>query len=137
MWPIAQLPDIDTGVREFLKEKLCISDARIAHIMFNSRLINSRPGSNAVVQVLVTFDSARSRDEVKAKASNLRGHDASGCQLKPPDYLRGQYQDFQSLAYCLKKKTPDLRRNIKFDDRERALIMDVKTEEGWKTIEYD
>ena len=36
----------------------------------------------------------------------------------------------------MKKKNPGLRRNIKFDDRERTLVMDVRTEEGWKTIEY-
>ena len=36
----------------------------------------------------------------------------------------------------MKKKNPGLRRNIKFDDMERTLVMDVKTENGWKTIEH-
>ena len=36
----------------------------------------------------------------------------------------------------MKKKNPSLRRNIKFDDRELSLVMDVRTDEGWKTIEH-
>ena len=52
------------------------------------------------------------------------------------DHLRGHYQIFQNLAFCMKKKNPSLRRNIKFDDRECSLVMDVRTEDGWRTIEY-
>ena len=59
-----------------------------------------------------------------------------GCQLEPPDHLRSQYHAFQSLAYCLKKKNPELKRNVKFDDREVALTMDVRTADGWRTIEF-
>ena len=36
----------------------------------------------------------------------------------------------------MKKKNPGLRRNIKFDDMDRTLVMDMKTEKGWKTIKY-
>lgn len=45
-------------------------------------------------------------------------------------------QVFQNLAYCLKKKMPGLKRNLKFDDREMTLIMNVTIGEEWKTIQY-
>lgn len=87
--------------------------------------------------MIVTFDTARDRDEVRSKVSNLRsGDNAIGCQLGPSDFLRGQYQAFQNLAFCLKKKNPDLKRNIKFCNRTQTMIMDVNLDGAWKTVEY-
>ena len=69
LWPILQEGGLEVGVHDFLKNKLLISDARINHIKFTARPIDSRPGSNAQDQVLVTFDSLRSRDEVQVVKS--------------------------------------------------------------------
>ena len=96
-----------------------------------------RPDAVAKLQVVVTFDTARERDTIRSMASNLRGGDRdTGCQLEPPDHLRGQYQAFQNLAFCLKKKNPGLRRNIKFNDMEKNLTMDIKIGEDWQKVEY-
>ena len=136
LWPVDQ-DDLEAGVGNFLCNRLLVPKARLAFFSFTVKPIESRSETAPKDQALVTFETARQRDEIKAKAVNLRGSDGVGCQMEPPDHLRTQYQAFQSLAYCLKKKTPELRRNIKFDDRDQALIMDVKTADGWKTIEYD
>ena len=136
LWPISHTSDLVAAVSSFLSERLLISEQHLASLSFTVEPLLSRPESPE--QVLVTFHTVRQRDEVRAKAANLRGADRGvGCQLEPPDHLRTQYQAFQNLAFCLKKKNPDLKQNIKFDDRQQCLIMDVKTLDGWKTIEYE
>ena len=135
MWPIVG-DDLDQSVRVLLKTKLLMQDARVDALSFDVRLVNV-PSGAAQNQAIVTFASVADRDGVRAKASNLAGPDRSvGCQLEPPDHLRGQYKAFQSLAYCLKKKTPGLKRNIKFNDLEQTLTMDIKTGDEWKTVEH-
>ena len=120
----------------FFYDKLLVARSRIQYFKYTVKPLDTRTDSQIKNQVLVTFESSRQRDEIKAKTVNLRGLAGVGCQMEPPDHLRGQYQVFQNLAYCLKKKTPDLKRSIKFDDREQALIMDVKAGDKWKTIEF-
>ena len=138
LWPVTNVgSSLEDGVVAFLREKLLISQDKIDELDFRVRRVDSRPDAVAKDQVVVTFGTARERDSVKAKASNLRGGDKqTGCQLEPPDFLRGQYQAFQGLAYCLKKKTPGLKRNIKFDDLTLSLKMDIKTDDSWRTVEY-
>ena len=138
IWPIAAADaDLADAVADFMRTKLKITDARLNYLKYEARTVESRPSAVAQDQVVVTFETVSMRDEVRAKTTNLRGEDKNvGCQLEPPDHLRGQYQAFQNLAYCMKKKTPDLKRNVKFLDRELSLIMDVKTAEGWKSIDY-
>ena len=57
--------------------------------------------------------------------------------MEVPDFLRGRFQTFQSLAFELKKRYPALKR--KFIDATMDLVMDVKlTEtEDWKTVQYE
>ena len=137
IWPVLQTADLDSGVRAFLRDKLGMESARIDRLQFEVQPVNSRQDSPAQNQAVVTFTGSRERDEVRAKASNLQGGDKTvGCQLEPPDHLRGHYKAFQNLAFCLKKKNPDLKRNIKFEDGEQTLIMDVKMNGEWKTVHY-
>lgn len=60
-------------------------------------------------------------------------------QLEPPDFLRSHYQSFQKLAYHLKRKNPELRRNVKFCDVTLSLTMDVLIRPGaeWRTVLCD
>ena len=138
LWPVVpQDGDLEAGVVLFLQESLFFSEARAKSMMFQVHTCSTRADSPIQDQVLVTFESVRERDEVRSKASNLRAGDrTTGCQLEPPDHLRAHYQAFQNLAFCLKKKTPNLKRNIKFDDVEKTLIMDVKIDDVWKTVHY-
>ena len=138
LWPVDQIDgSLEEGVVDFLTTKLLMQATRVATLTFTVTPCNTRSDSPIQNQVLVTFDSIRERDDVRSRASNLRaGNRTSGCQLEPPDHLRAHYQAFQNLAFCLKKKTPDLKRNIKFDDAEKTLIMDVKIDDVWKTVHY-
>ena len=135
LWPVCE--PLEDGVRQFLVDNLKLTEARANRINFTVCQLDSRPDSPAQDQALVTFSTVRERDEVRSKASNLRGGDKSvGCQLEPPDFLRAQYKSFQNLAFCMKKKNPDLKRNIKFNDESQTLVMDVKMDGNWKTVEY-
>ena len=136
-WPVPG-PDLEASVRDFLTNKLLMQADRVRRLTFKVEPIDARHDSPAQDVAVVTFETARLRDEAKSRAKNLDGTDrTTGCQLEPPDHLRRQYQVFQNLAFCLKKKNPRLRRNIKFNDASLSLHMDVKTEDGWKTIEFE
>ena len=138
MWPIRG-PDFDQSVRSFLGIMLKMEARRISEANFTVKAVSQVRDSQPADQVLVTFDSVSLRDEVKSLARNLAGQDRSaGTQLEAPDHLRGQFQAFQSLAWQMKKKSPALKRNIKFNDAEQSLVMDVKISAGedWKTIFY-
>ena len=137
IWPVLPTADLESGVKAFLRDKLEMTALRIDHLRFTVSPLTARQDSPAQNQVLVTFTSLRDRDEVRSKASNLRGGDRTvGCQLEPPDHLRGHYKAFQNLAFCMKKKNPELKRNIKFDDGDKTLVMDVKIDGSWRTVHY-
>ena len=137
IWPVAG-ENLAVGVKEFLIEKLlCGEDVNLEECTI--RRVNSASDSEVKNQVVVTFPSIAMRDEIKSLGRNLRGGGrATGLQIEPPDHLRGQYQSFQKLAFQLKKKNPQLRRNVEFLDSEQCLTMDVclSPTSPWKTIEY-
>ena len=134
IWP-CRGPDYDKSVREFLGIMLKMAADRISSMEFT--VSSLPPLREQVDQVVVTFVTVAQRDEVKALSRNLAGHDRSaGTQIEPPDHLRGQYQALQGLAWQMKQKNRELRRNIKFNDSDQTLIMDVKTgvDEPWRTV---
>ena len=139
LWPVVG-ESLKAAVVEFLESKLLLPSGRIAPDSLSVTEVYSPPDAPAQNQVLVRFDNARMRDEVKALGKNLNGRDQTiGIQIEVPDFLRGRYQTFQSLAFQMKKKHPTLKRNIKFIDSEMTLIMDVKldADTNWKTIQYE
>ena len=86
-------------------------------------------------EVVVRFPDVGTRDSVRSAAFNLAGSKA-GMRLKIPDNLRPSLQALESVSFNLKKQHPTLKRNIKFDDVKKDLVMDVKLDEGgtWKKI---
>ena len=139
LWPVKGA-DLARAVIQFLTEKLLLQPGRVSPDDIAIKQIQSQADSDAQDQVIVTFADVRQRDEVKALARNLRGSDRKvGVQLEPPDHLRGQYQSYQKLAFQMKKKFPQLRRNVKFLDAELSLTMDVLTAPGgtWKAVVYE
>ena len=132
--------DIALAVISFLTEKLRSPPGRLSARNFEASRVIGRPDSPAQDQVVVVFDTVRLRDEIKSLGRNLSGLGRSvGMQLEPPDFLRSSYQSFQKLAYQLKRKNPELRRNVKFCDASLSLTMDVLVRPGaeWKTVLCD
>ena len=57
--------------------------------------------------------------------------------LHVPDHLQKLFKAFMAVAYDLKKKFPDLKRSVKFDENPLSMFMDLQTKEGspWKRIQ--
>ena len=57
-------------------------------------------------------------------------------RLQIPDGLQKDFKALMSLAFDMKKKNKDLRRNVKFDEDELGLFMDVQAERDgeWRRI---
>ena len=139
IWPIPG-PDLVASTMTFLHEKLRLPRGKVNPSDMEVVGVSSTSASEIVDQAIVTFGSVRLRDEVKSAARNLAGTDRkTGLQLEAPDHLRSHYQVFQKLGYQIKNKHPALRRNVKFDDIERSLVMDIKisADSDWKTILYN
>ena len=137
VWPI-EGDDLKSAVIDFLENKLKCPAGRVAASDFEAKRVYSPPDTQAQNQVLVTFTSVSLWDEVKSMSRNLSGSDRrTGVQIEPPDHLKGHYQAFQRLAFQLKRKNPNLRRNVKFYDPEACLIMDLKVATEWKSVSYE
>ena len=132
IWPLMDLSE--DVVRDFLVTKLGLSQARSEALDFRSKRLASSRRGDPEYQALVTFSDSRQRDEVKSCARNLVDRTV-GVQMDPPDHLRSHYQTFQALAFQLKQKHPNLKRNVKFCDPEMDLEMDFNLGDGtWRTI---
>ena len=88
-------------------------------------------------EVCVIFQSKDIRDAVKTKAhclANFQGE--AGMLLDIPDHLQKAFKAFMALAFDLKKKFPELKRSVKFDEDDLSLFMDFQTatEAQWKRV---
>ena len=65
--------------------------------------------------------------------------DTAGMRLELPDSLQKDFRALMNLAYDLKSKHPTLRRNVKFDEEDLGLFMDIQTgvDERWRRIKPD
>ena len=88
-------------------------------------------------EVVVTFETKSIRDAVKAQAHNLASYrEEAGMRLHIPYHLQKTFQTLMGLSYDLKKRHPDLKWSVKFDDDNWDLFMDVQLGHGqdWKRI---
>ena len=60
-------------------------------------------------------------------------------RLEVPDHLQKDFKLLMNLAYDMKQKIPALKRNIKFNEDDGGLFMDVQTraEGPWRRIGTD
>ena len=139
VWPVPE-PNRVFNLISFLQDRLRLQKGRVGPEHFTLCPVdNSASNAGVVDQVVVVFNSVRLRDEVKSLAKNLASSNRSvGIQLEAPDHLRSHYQTLQKLGYHIKRKHTALRRNVKFDDLNMTLVMDVKlaADPPWKTIDY-
>ena len=125
MWPVARVER--EGVVDFLCNKLKMSSDFIEEELGDITVAKCRdPRSKVKDEVLVVFETKQVRDAVKAKAANLAnfGQEA-GMRLEVPNHLQKSFRMLMNLAFDMKQKNPDLRRNIKFDEEELSLFMET------------
>ena len=144
LWPVSREGDISTRTREFLVSELLLDQQYVVDLHFAVKRTAGQPRgrdkdqSNPRVkdEVLVVFDTARERDEVRAHARNLEKK-GRGLRLEIPDHLWPSFRVLQDLGYELKQKNPALRRNVLFDDSRRDLRLDFSKGDEWKSVTPD
>ena len=82
----------------------------------------------------MTFSSRECRDRVKAAGINLAGQNEAGIRIHVPGFLLESFHALQGVGYHMKKKDPDVRRAVKFDDSNFSLVMDIKVKGTWRRI---
>ena len=114
LWPVVgDKAQLKNAVVNFLEQKLACPPGRVSPRTLTpsgstALRVYCPPDLTAQNQVVVTFASVGLRDEVKSMSRNFGSTDRkTGVQIEPPDHLRGQYQEFQRLAFQLKRKNPE------------------------------
>ena len=136
LWPVKEATE--SGVKKFLTEKLSLNESFTEEDMGPitiKRNIEKKPKNSN--EVCVIFDTKQIRDTVKAQGPNLANHrEDAGMRLQIPDNLQKDFKALMSMAYELKQKNKDLKRNVKFDEESLGLFMDVqmKRDGDWKRI---
>ena len=141
LWPVSREGDISTRTREFLVSELLLDQQYVVDLNFTVRRTAGRPrgrdkdrsSSGVKDKVLVVFETARERDEVRCHARNLEKK-GRGLRLEIPDHLWPSFRVLQDLGYELKQKNSALRRNVLFDDSRRDLRLDFSRGDEWKSV---
>ena len=109
------------------------------------RRIRKGRGGQAESELLVVFADVETRDRVASYARNLSsfvdiaGKPTAGLRLDIPTHLSGVFRALMQYGYALKKKHgAEMKRNVRFDDIEQTLCMDVcfPGEKEWVTVDY-
>ena len=126
------------GLTEFLKENLHMDDSFVKDELGSVQLTRTKePRNKNKDEYVVTFESKHIRDAVKAAAPNLANYrETAGMRLQIPAHLQRDFQALMNLSYDLKKRHPGLKRNVKFDEDDCGLFMDIKTSEdsSWRRV---
>ena len=140
VWPVSREGDLLTRTREFFVAELLIDKK---HVLDLKMTVKRAPGPNRARErdstkirdeVVVVFETARERDEVRSFAKNLEKK-GRGLRLEVPDHLWPSFRVLQELGYELRQKNASLRRNVLFDDSARDLKMDFSDDsQVWRTV---
>ena len=135
IWPVERAER--DGLEEFLLNKLRMDRQAVNDLDITSIRKCVEPRNKNKHEVCVIFGCKEMRDSVKSQAHHLANHrEEAGMRLQIPNHLQKDFRVLMKLSYNLKKKHPDLRRNVKFDEQDLGLFMDLQTErEGpWKLV---
>ena len=137
LWPI---PNGDwQGLEGYLREKLTLPTEFVEGLRGQVELKKPREiRGKKPNEYIVTFENREDRDAVRAAAPSLASfRDDAGMKLHIPDHLQRSFRALMNLAFDLKKKHPGLKRNVKFDDVNLDLYLDVqlKADDEWQRID--
>ena len=141
LWPVSREGNLEERTVEFMVNELRLDQQHATALNIEVRRAGGmardrdQPRPTTVRdEVLVRFDSVRARDDVRSFAKNLE-RKGRGLRLEVPDHLWPNFRVLQELAFELRQKNQNLRRNILFDDLNRDLKMDISTDaKTWKTV---
>ena len=90
-------------------------------------------------EVMVVFANVDVRDRVASYARNLAGRKEAGVRMDVPAFLGGVHKTLLQYGHSMKNKYGvEYKRNIRFDDPEHTLVIDMKTgkNQPWITVGY-
>ena len=140
MWPVkGEESQLEKGCRDFMKDALGMPEDTAEEITITSvRRIRQARRSRIADEILVKFATVDERDIVQSYASNLgRLNGTAGIRIDFPAHLRNVFRLLESHGSLLKKKYPELKRSIKFDDATLSLVMDVRltANDPWERVD--
>ena len=125
-------------LEEYLRTKLRMDESFLTDELGDTAITRTKePKNKNKDEYIVTFESKHIRDAVKAAATNLVNfRETAGMRLHIPDHLQRDFRTLMNVSYDLKKRHKELRRNIKFDEEDKGLFMDIRMDEGsdWRRI---
>ena len=130
MWPIPG-PDMRASVIVFLTDQLGLGPSFLAEAGPFMVERHYTPRNPTQEEAVVFFRNPNVRDAVKSASINLAGKSA-GVRIHLPVHLRANFRHLDSLIFELKKKHPNLKRGIKFNDDDLDILADVRLDEGKK-----
>ena len=140
LWPVSREGDLRERTVEFLINELLLDQQHAVDLEFEVKRVGTgrtreaRSASSIIKdEVVVVFASSRTRDDVRSFARNLERR-GRGLRLEIPDHLWPSFRVLQKIAYELKQKNQDMKRNILFDDDRSDLKLDVCVSSEWRTI---
>ena len=128
MWPVPG-PDVKKSLGSYMTDKLKLSSKFLHEIgEISIKRIAEAPGSKIKDEVVAVFSSVEIRDAIKRAAKNLGGEPGHGVRHEIPNSLQSNLKTLESLSYQLKLKHPGIKRNIRFDDMTKDLVLDFNTD---------
>ena len=126
LWPIKD--GTKEALHDYLKRRLRLEDDFIKDDLGEVTLVRPKePRNKNKDEFIAIFENKHIRDTIKAAAHNLaNSNDQAGMRLQVPDHLQKDFRALMNLSFDLKKKHPHLKRNVKFDEDEEGLFMDLK-----------
>ena len=119
------------------------SVAEVRRLETVRRRIERRP-TRVHSELLVVFKDIAMRDMVVSFAPNLaranQTGQTAGLRMEIPSHLQGVFKTLDSHGHLLRDRHgPGLKRNIRFDDMELSLVMDLKLPDqaSWMRVDYE
>ena len=138
VWPLEEASTL--GLQDFARKFMKLSDQELAGFQVTIvREFNRLPNLPDRREFSVEFSTYQDRDIFRFYAPRLAPHGRdAGLRLQLPDYLLSTFKLLENEAYRLVQRRPGTRRNIKFDDAHRSLVLDVKLPNmSWVRITAD
>ena len=138
VWPLERAsPD---ALRQFAKNYLDMTDEEFAsYEIISITKCRHLPQARIQSEYSVQFASINERDLFRSYAPRLQRHQRSaGMRLALPDFLVSPFKTLEHEAFRIVQRRPGTKRNLRFDDANRAIVLDVKLPgASWVRITYE
>ena len=138
IWPVrGSGNEMHDNLMRFLVDKLKVGEDVLEDV--NSCHIRRVPKSNSpnvTHEIVVEFPTIDVRDAIKSSAFNLAGDRSAGIRLEVAHHLMSNFKALSNASFKIKKKFPQCKRNLRYDDDALDLILDFKpkTDSPWKRL---